>query len=143
VAAPRDEESRPSRWGFVADRCSACHVLTFPQRGRCRDCGRSDGLRPEALPLDGWTVVAVTWIGAGGQPTEFDTQVETNGPYGVVLAEMGPDVRVTLSVADASRGELRIGSKVDTRLRRLYPMEGAWRYGRKAVPVREQRARPS
>lgn len=136
VSGPRYEESRPSRWRFVADRCEACGVRTFPMRGRCRGCGRDDRLAPEPLPLDGATVVAATWIGPGGQPTEFDPMVETAGPYGVVLAEVVPGVRVTLAVADARPEEVRVGATVDTALRRLYPIEGAWRYGRKAVPAR-------
>jgi hydroxymethylglutaryl-CoA synthase len=135
VPAPRYEESRPSRWGFVAERCPSCSHRTFPARGRCRGCGEASGLRQEPLPLHGATVVASTWIGPGGQPTEFDGQVEATGPYGVVLAEIAPDVRVTLQVADARPADVRVGAKVDTVLRRLYPIEGAWRYGRKAVPA--------
>ena len=84
-------------------------------------------------------MLAVTWIGQGGQPTEFDGQVEMSGPYGVVLAEVAPDVRVTLTVTEAGPEEVRIGSKVDTGLRRLYPIEGAWRYGRKALPAAQDR----
>ncbi len=80
-------------------------------------------------------MVAATWIAPGGQPTEFDAQVEGSGPYGVVLAEIAPDARVTLMVADAGRDEIAVGCRVDTVLRRLYPIEGAWRYGRKAVPA--------
>ena len=136
VPGARDEEGRPSRWRFLADRCGSCGARTFPARGRCRGCGASGPLTPELLPLDGAEVVAVTKIAQGGQPTEFDLQVETSGPYGVVLAELAPDVRVTMMVADAEGEEIRIGSRVDTALRRLYPTEGAWRYGRKAVPRR-------
>jgi uncharacterized OB-fold protein len=143
VPMARDEESRPSRWRFVADRCRACGGRSFPARGRCKRCGRTDGLTPEPLPLSGATVVAATWIGQGGQPTEFDLQVEASGPYGVVLAELVPDVRVTLAVTDARPEEVRVGSKVDTVLRRLYPMDGTWRYGRKAVPAPSAPAAPA
>jgi len=139
VPPARYDESRPSRWRFVADRCGACGGRTFPSRGRCGRCGGSGALRPEPLPLGGATVLAVTWIGQGGQPTEFDGQVEMSGPYGVVLAEVAPDVRVTLTVTEAGPEEVRIGSKVDTGLRRLYPIEGAWRYGRKALPTAQDR----
>jgi uncharacterized OB-fold protein len=58
-----------------------------------------------------------------------------SGPYGVVLAELVPGVRATLQVADARPADVRVGSRVDTVLRRLYAIEGAWRYGRKAVPA--------
>ena len=135
VPAPRYQESLRSRWRFLADRCQACGERTFPSRGRCGRCGRTDALHDEPLPLDGAKVVASTWIGQGGQPTEFDPQVEATGPYGVVLAELEPGVRVTLPVADAEREQVSVGARVDTRLRRLYAIEGAWRYGRKAVPA--------
>lgn len=135
VPPPRYEESRPSRWSFTADQCRSCGARTFPSRGWCRRCGATDGLVPSRLPLDGATVLAVTWIGSGGQPTEFDLQVEIAGSYGVVLAEVAPEVRVTLMVAEGAPDEVRVGSKVDSTLRRLYPIEGSWRYGRKAIPA--------
>ena len=138
VPPSRDEESRRSRWAFLADRCDTCGVRTFPARGRCRDCGETLRLRPERLPRRGLTVVARTWIGQGGQPTEFDPQVEACGPYGVVLADAAPDVRVTLAVADLAPEQVTVGSKVDTAFRRLYSIDGLWRYGRKAVPVRPE-----
>jgi uncharacterized OB-fold protein len=134
VPRPRYLESLPSRWRFIADVCDACGTVTFPARRACRSCGRVDRLRSVGLPRDGVEVVAATRIGSGGQPTEFDPQVDALGPYGVVLVELSPGVRVTLQLADDAPGSIRIGDRVDTRLRRLYPMEGEWRYGRKAVP---------
>lgn len=134
VPRPRYLENLASRWRLVADDCGACGALGFPARGRCRRCGNTESLRRRLLPRDGARVVATTVIGRGGQPTEFDPQVEAEGPYAVVLAELLPGVRGTLQVTDARPGEVRIGDLVDTRLRRLYPMEGEWRYGRKAVP---------
>ncbi len=136
VPRARYLESRPSRWRFDADRCGACGTWTFPARGRCRACGRSDAIRASRLPLDGGICVAVTVIGKGGQPTEFDAQVEATGPYAVALVDLAPGVRATLSVADPPADALRIGDRVATRLRRLYAIDGAWRYGRKAVPFR-------
>jgi uncharacterized OB-fold protein len=135
VPRPRYLENLPSRWRLEADRCAHCQRVTFPRRRACRYCGRSDRLSPLALPRDGARVVAATVIGKGGQPTEFDPQVDALGAYGVVLAEFEPGVRLTLQVTDASPGEVQIGDRVGTRLRRLYPMEGEWRYGRKAVPL--------
>jgi len=134
IPRPRYLESLGSRWRFEGDRCGHCSHVTFPARGVCRSCGRSDGLASEFLPRDDVEVIATTTIGAGGQPTEFDRQVESFGPYEVVLAELAPGIRVTLPVTDVPPGSIRIGDRVDTRLRRLYPMDGEWRYGRKAVP---------
>lgn len=134
VPHPRYVENLPSRWRFAAESCGACGTVTFPARRVCRACGRVEGLRSLSLSRDGAEVVAATVIGPGGQPTEFDPQVRTLGSYEVVLAELSPGVRVTLQVADAEPGTIRIGDRVDTRLRRLYAMDGEWRYGRKAVP---------
>ena len=134
---PRDRylEELPTRWGLRAERCSACGATLFPARGRCRACGATDRLVPFPLPRQGGVVVARTRVGPGGQPTEFDPMVEATGPYGVVLVEPIPGVRVTLPTTDEGAGSLRIGDRVGTALRRLYPMEGEWRYGRKALPL--------
>lgn len=134
VPRPRYVENLASRWNFAAERCSSCGATNFPVRGKCRSCGHTDTLVRVNLPRDDARVVATTVIGPGGQPTEFDPQVAALGPYEVVLAELVDGVRVTLQVADATPGEVRIGDRVDTRLRRLFPMDGEWRYGRKAVP---------
>jgi uncharacterized OB-fold protein len=79
----------------------------------------------------------LTTIGRGGQPTEFDPMVDAVGPYQVAIVELAPGSRATLQVSDAAPGALKIGDRVSTRLRRLYPMEGEWRYGRKALPLVE------
>jgi uncharacterized OB-fold protein len=128
-------ENLPSRWRFLAEVCEACHRTTFPSRRVCRNCGRADSLTPVELPYNGGRVVAVTTVSAGGQPTEFDAQVAGSGPYDVALVELARGMRVTLQVTDIAPGTLAVGDHVDTLLRRLYPMEGEWRYGRKAVPV--------
>jgi uncharacterized OB-fold protein len=136
VPRARYLENLPSRWRLRADECGVCHELTFPARGICRRCRRRDQLVSRALPRDGVRVMALTTIGKGGQPTEFDAQVEASGPYGVALVEFAPGTLGTLQVTDAAPGEVKVGDTVNTQLRRLYPMEGEWRYGRKAVPLR-------
>jgi len=133
VPKPRYLENLPSRWRFVAERCGACNEVTFPARGSCRRCGRPDALNAHSLPRDGGTILAVTTIRKGGQPTEFDAQVDASGPYDVALVELAPGARVTLQVTDSAPGSVHVGDSVVTRLRRLYPMEGEWRYGRKAL----------
>jgi uncharacterized OB-fold protein len=127
----------------VAEACSACGVVSFPARGRCRACGRSDALQPLELPRSGLPVEATTVVHPGAQPTEFDLAVRELGPYEVVIARAAPTVRVTLQLADGAAGTVRIGDRVDTRLRRLFPMEGEWRYGRKAVVSAAGSPRPT
>ncbi len=143
VPEARYLESLPSRWRFLAERCGACGELTFPSAGRCRRCQRSDRLETVLLPRDGGTVIARTWIGPGAQPTEFDPEVEATGPYGVVLVELVPGAHATLAVAEAEPEEVEVGSRVATRLRRLYSIDGAWRYGRKAIPFGPPRPPPT
>lgn len=126
----------PSRWRFAAERCPTCGATTIPMRGRCRGCGSTGPLELVHLPRDGGEVVASTVIGPGGQPTEFDDQVSESGPYGVVMVELAPGARVTLQVTDSGAERWPVGSRAGSRLRRLYRMEGEWRYGRKAVPLR-------
>lgn len=131
---PRYAEGLASRWRLEGERCGRCQYLSFPARGACRGCGAVDGLRAEGLPREGGVVEAVTTVGAGAQPTEFDPQVEERGPYSVAIVRFGESVRATLQVTDAPAGALRVGDRVRTALRRLYATEGAWRYGLKAVP---------
>ncbi|HTW55204.1 MAG TPA: zinc ribbon domain-containing protein [Thermoplasmata archaeon] len=126
-------EGIPSHWRFEGERCEACGRVGFPIRGRCRNCGRADRLVRERLPRAQLPVLAVTRIGPGAQPTEFDTQVERSGGYPVVLVELGPNARATLQGTDGDRGTFAIGDRVNTALRRTYAMEGEWRYARKAV----------
>lgn len=131
---PRYVENLASRWRLVGERCPECRALTFPTRGRCRACGRSEGLSPEPLPRTGLEVEAVTTISSGAQPTEFDFLVEATGGYDVALVGLDSDARATFQVTDAYPGSLRVGARVQLVLRRLYPMESEWRYGLKAVP---------
>jgi uncharacterized OB-fold protein len=134
VPRPRYVENLPSRWRFAADRCSACGTISFPRRGRCRQCGAREGLAEFELPREG-TVEASTVVAPGAQPTEFDPLVARTGAYGVVLVKLSDGARATLMVADGTNSPLPIGNRVGTQLRRLYPIEGEWRYGRKAVPT--------
>jgi uncharacterized OB-fold protein len=131
---PRYLENLPARWRLVGERCPRCHHLTFPPRGRCRSCGEGVGLQPEPLPRSGLEVEAVTTISPGAQPTEFDPVVKASGGYDVAVLRIAPDTRATVQVTDAVPGQLRIGDRVTLVLRRLYPIEGEWRYGLKAVP---------
>jgi uncharacterized OB-fold protein len=142
VPYPRYLENLASRWRLVGERCLHCHALTFPMAGRCRSCGRSGNAHAETLSRDGLEVVAVTTISPGAQPTEFDPMVEAGGGYDVALLSLGPECRATVQVTDTLPGQLRVGDRVGLVLRRLYPMEGEWRYGLKAVPERSDVGSP-
>ncbi|MCI4341396.1 MAG: zinc ribbon domain-containing protein [Thermoplasmata archaeon] len=127
-------ENLPSRWRLEAAHCRNCGRLSFPARSACSSCGSMQELEPFPLPLRGGIIEAVTTVRPGAQPSEFDFQVQRGGAYDVLLVRLHPEVRVTLQLTGSGAASARIGDRVDTVLRRLYPMEGAWRYGRKAVP---------
>ncbi|MCI4336785.1 MAG: zinc ribbon domain-containing protein [Thermoplasmata archaeon] len=133
VARARYLENLPARWRFAAERCPSCATVTFPPRGRCRRCATTTGLERVELPREHLEVEAVTVVAPGAQPAEFDGQVAAMGSYGVVLARLAPGVRATLQVTDTDPHGIKVGDRVRAVLRRIYPMEGAWRYGRKAV----------
>ena len=122
-----------SRWRLEAERCPNEGFVTFPAHGACAKCGRSTALETLRLPRDGWTVEAATTVHPGAHPTEFDPLVTAGGAYDVVIARAPNGPRATFQGTGPS-GAVRIGGSVDLVLRRLYPMEGAWRYGRKALP---------
>ncbi|HKV89988.1 MAG TPA: zinc ribbon domain-containing protein [Thermoplasmata archaeon] len=132
VPKPRYLENLPSRWRLIADRCGKCGSWTFPARGSCRNCGAVAPLQPTPLARSGWVVEACTTVRPGAQPTEFDPFVLRAGAYDVVIARSPEGPRGTFQVAGPP-GSAPVGNTVDLVLRRLYPMEGEWRYGRKAV----------
>jgi uncharacterized protein len=139
VPHPRYLENLASRWRLVGEICSHCQHVTFPAAGRCRRCGRSDGLRLHPLPRNQLEVESVTTISPGAQPTEFDSIVEAAGGYDVAVVSLDSGVRATFQVTDAVPRRLQVGDRVALALRRLYPMEGQWRYGLKAVPEARSR----
>jgi uncharacterized OB-fold protein len=131
---PRYVATIEARWRFQGGRCSHCGALHLPPPSRCHACQTAGPMEPVALPRSG-IVEAATIVAPGAQPTEFDPLVAAVGAYGVALVRLAPQVLVTLQVTDHPAERLPLGSSVTTELRRLYPMEGEWRYGRKAVPV--------
>jgi uncharacterized OB-fold protein len=134
VPRPRYVENLPTRWRLEADWCPACAQLTFPARGACALGGETERLERRSLARSAWTVEAATIVRPGAQPTEFDGTVAVGGAYGVVIARSAEGPRATFQVVGPAT-PTPIGSRIVPVLRRLYPMEGEWRYGRKAVVV--------
>jgi uncharacterized OB-fold protein len=129
---PRYVENLPSRWRLEGDWCPSCGSWTFPSRGACAKCGDSHRLERRALSRTGWTVEAATTVRPGAQPTELDPLVASSGAYGVVIARSAEGPRGTFQVAGPAL-PIALGAAIAPVLRRLYPMEGEWRYGRKAI----------
>ncbi|MCI4332759.1 MAG: hypothetical protein L3K01_03365 [Thermoplasmata archaeon] len=135
VPRARYLENLPSRWRLEADWCPGCGRWTFPVRGACSGCGDSEHLERRPLSRRDWKVEAATIVRPGAQPTEFDGTVALSGAYGVVIARSPEGPRGTFQVAGPA-APIELGTAVTTVLRRLYPMEGEWRYGRKALVVK-------
>ncbi len=128
--------SIPARWRLEGERCASCHGFSLPPVGRCHLCGAREGLRRSRLPRIGAKVESATLIHKGAQPTEFDWHQEVYGSYAVGLVrwpEEGPTL--TFQFTDQQPPGAPSGGEVELVLRRLYPQEGAWRYGLKAVLV--------
>jgi uncharacterized OB-fold protein len=135
VPRARYLENLPSRWRLEADWCPACARLTFPIRGACSGCGDAPHLERRSLSRNDWKVEAGTIVRPGAQPTEFDGTVALSGAYGVVIARSPEGPRGTFQVAGPA-APIDLGTLVTPVLRRLYPLEGEWRYGRKALVVK-------
>lgn len=76
-------------------------------------------------------VTAATTIQAG-PPGEFQRQHEAGGPYDVVIVELDAGGR-RIAQSALPPGVLGIGDRVRPVLRRLFSMEGTWRYAVKFV----------
>jgi uncharacterized OB-fold protein len=124
-----------TRYRLLVGRCEKGHS-SFPFRERCVRCARPTTARPAARR---GSVHTFTVIAPGAGPTEFDFLQDAWGHYASVVVKPArmPDVRVA-GLATATRLDgLRVGLPVDAVFRRLYGMEGAWRYG---VKFRERPA---
>ncbi|MDE1837801.1 MAG: hypothetical protein KGJ23_14455 [Euryarchaeota archaeon] len=134
----------PARWRLEGERCAQCSAFSLPPVGRCHRCGTRDSLRRGRLPHRG-KVESATVIHPGAQPTEFDWHQETYGRYGVALVRFPDGDLLTFQLTDQQPAVSALGADVELELRRLYPQEGSWRYGLKAVvlpPASEAKATP-
>lgn len=125
--------SLPGRWRLEGERCGACGGFTLPPAGHCHHCGTREKLRRDRLPRSGAVIESATVIRKGAQPTEFDWHQETYGNYTVGLLRFPDGPTLTFQVTDQSPAVPALGAQVELVLRRLYPQEGTWRYGLKAV----------
>jgi len=131
VSVPSWQRTTPQRHRLVAGRCPECGALNFPPEGACSDCtARVDDERVE-LPGTG-TVEATTTISQGGAPPEFVEQQARSGPFvAAVVALDGPGdgtASIPTQVLTAG-GDVAVGDRVTTTIRRVYEQEDVIRYG--------------
>lgn len=121
------------RYRLEGAACAQGHVV-FPPRDtcpRCRALATKKALSRAGV-LESFTVVA-----KGAAPSEFEPLQDIVGEYAVGVASFD-GARVAAQTCDTPLDSLRIGAPVNPVFRRLYGVEGVWRYGvklrQRAVP---------
>jgi uncharacterized OB-fold protein len=126
---------RDARYRLLVSTCHENHSH-FPPRDRCATCGGPTAQAP--APRTG-RVHTCTVISQGGGPSEFDFLQAAWGSYASIVVE--PDgldgVRIPGILADTPGESIAIGAPVEAVFRRIYGMQGQWRYGMKFRSVRQ------
>ncbi len=107
----------------------------FPPRPACPTCGKPAESRRFVTNGRVHTFTVIS----GGGPTEFDFLHQAWGSYAslAVAPEDHGDARIPALAADVDPEQISIGQPVEPVFRRIYAMQGAWRYGTKFRPNRE------
>jgi uncharacterized OB-fold protein len=132
ATAPRFWRENPSRYNMVGFKCNSCGRYNFPPRVICPVCRRKSVGKIEPAKLKGTgKIFSLTEVHEGMD--EHDVQK----PYVLAMVELDEGAMVTGQVIDCDVGELAIGTKVRTTLRKLSAegAAGVIHYGYKFVPV--------
>lgn len=138
VSLPTWQRSLDQRYRLVAGQCSDCGALAFPPEGACPECRTRNEYVSVEMPRIG-TIRAVTTVGQGGAPPEFNEFQERAGDFANAIVEHSiPEgsVKIPGQVTDVSPDSVSIGDEVEAVVRRLYVQEGISRYGCKYIPAR-------
>jgi|GEM_PF-336695 uncharacterized OB-fold protein len=136
VSGDRYRSGWAGHWRLEGTRCRRCGRYALAATDVCRFCG-SPEVEPSQLSREGARLEAITTIHKGAQPTEFDWMEDSALPYQVGLVRFPEGHRLSLQITDTPPGSARPGDAVELVLRRIYPQEGSWRYGLKAVVRRD------
>jgi len=128
VSIPTWRRSLPQRHRLEAGVCPDCAAVTFPPEGVCDGCGDLVTFTVHPLPGTG-TVEAVTTIQQGGAPPEFVDQQARSGPYQSAIVSFDAPGGETVSIPAQVVGEVAVGDRVETVIRRIYAQEDVIRYG--------------
>ncbi len=120
------DRSLAARYRLEGTECGEGH-LEFPPRPMCGRCGRKTG--PKELVRNG-TLETFTVVAKGAGPSEYEPFQLVVGDYLVGVAGFD-GVRVPAMFTETAPENVRIGMPVETVFRRLYGMDGEWRYGLK------------
>jgi len=121
----------PSRYNMIGTRCGNCGRPFFPSKALCPECHRKSVGKMERHKFAG-TGEIITYSVVHSPQRGFDVQV----PYVMAIIELEKGVRITAQVVDCEPGDVSIGMKVHSVLRKISTdgEQGAIHYGYKFVP---------
>ena len=132
---PRYWREIDERYNLTGTACGNCGHVFFPKRSLCPECRHLSVGKLKDTRFAG-TGTVETFTRVHQPPDEF----AQDAPYllGIVRLDEGP--RVTAQIVDVDPDEIRIGTRVEARFRRLGKVEaaGVVNYGYKFGPIRTQ-----
>lgn len=134
ATAPRFWRENQSRYNMVGFKCNSCGKYNFPPRIICPVCRRKSVGKIEPAHLKGTgKVFSFTEVHEGMDEHSLQK------PYVLAMVELDEGTMVTGQVIDCDAGEIGIGTKVRTTLRKLSDegSAGVIHYGYKFIPVRD------
>lgn len=96
----------PERYRLLGAKCETCGKCYFPKRSLCPKCRRK-GKIVEVKYAGKGKVVSFTEVTS--PPDGFEDQV----PYILAIIELEEGARLTAQIVDATKADVKIGSKVE------------------------------
>lgn len=135
ISVPSIWRAIPQKYRLVGIRCKNCGIINFPPRKICKKCRKPTDFEEVKLRGRG-KVYAYTVIGHGATVFEHTEEGIIGGAFPIAIIELEEGVRVLGQITDCDPSEIKIGTKVEAVLRRMYDQNKIIRYGYKFRPVR-------
>jgi len=111
---PRYWRENQSRYNMIGAKCANCGKAYFPPRTMCPDCGRKSIGKMEEFKFSGaGTIYSTTVV------HEAHEQYDMQKPYIIALIELDEGAKILGQIIDAEPGEVKIGDRVRSTLRKL------------------------
>ncbi len=105
-AIPLTWRKIPERYRLLGVKCETCSKNYFPKRSICPTCRRKGKLVDVRYSGKG-TIFSFTEVAA--PPQGFEDQI----PYILAVIELEEGARLTAQVVDATKDDIKVGSKVE------------------------------